>query len=252
MLVYHETECQALVQKKFCVYTEPMTKNAESLAALRIETPPTTLREIALDRMRRAVISGLFEPGERLVERTLCDQLGVSRSVIREVIRHLEAEGLVEMLAKQGPIVAKLNWDDARQIYEIRAALESTAVADCARLADTGIKARLAEVLDELDSTSKRNSPPAILDITTEFYKIIFEAGGHNIAWEIVSRLNSRISRLRVMTLSTTNRTTSGPAQIRQIFAAIERNDPDAAASACREHINAASAIARTLLGPAA
>ncbi|CAN7537657.1 GntR family transcriptional regulator [Rhizobium sp. LjRoot254] len=224
-----------------------MTKNAENLAALRIESPPATLREIALDRMRRAIISGLFEPGQRLVERTLCDQLGVSRSVIREVIRHLEAEGLVEM-AKQGPIVAGIDWDDARQIYEIRAALESTAVADCARRADVGVKARLCRALDELDRTSKQNSPPGILDATTEFYKIIFETSGHSIAWDIVSRLNGRISRLRVMTLSTAHRTTSGPAQIRKIFAAIERNDPEAAAGACRAHVSAAAKIAQTLL----
>ncbi|MGV3550933.1 GntR family transcriptional regulator [Rhizobium sp.] len=225
-----------------------MAKTAENLAALRIETQPVTLREIALDRMRRAIISGLFEPGERLVERTLCDQLGVSRSVIREVIRHLEAEGLVEMLAKQGPIVAKLSWDDARQIYEIRAALESTAVADCARVADDGIKAKLRKSLDELDRTSRQNSPPGILDATTEFYASIFEASGHNIAWDIVSRLNGRISRLRVMTLSTANRTTSGPAQIRKIFAAIEQNAPEAAAEACRAHVAAAAEIAQALL----
>ena len=78
--------------------------------------------------------------------------------------------------------------------------------------------------------------------------RTIFEASGHNIAWDIVSRLNGRISRLRVMTLSTTNRTTSGPAQIRKIFAAIERNDPEAAAEACRAHVAAAAAIAETLL----
>ena len=225
-----------------------MTKNAENLAALRIDSPPATLREIALDRMRRAIISGLFEPGERLVERTLCDQLGVSRSVIREVIRHLEAEGLVEMLAKQGPIVARLDWDDARQIYEIRAALESTAVADCARVADDAVKGKLRKALDELERTSQHNSPPGILEATTEFYNTIFEASGHNVAWDIVSRLNGRISRLRVMTLSTANRTKSGPAQIRRIFAAIERNDPEAAAEACRAHVAAAASIAQTLL----
>ena len=225
-----------------------MNKNAENLAALRIETPPVTLREIALDRMRRAIISGLFEPGDRLVERTLCDQLGVSRSVIREVIRHLEAEGLVEMLAKQGPIVASIDWDDARQIYDIRAALESTAVADCARVADAKVKARLRSALDELDRVSRQNSPPGILDATTEFYRVIFETSGHNIAWDIVSRLNGRISRLRVMTLSTTNRTVSGPAQIREIFAAIERNEPEAAAAACRAHVTAAAGIAKTIL----
>lgn len=229
-----------------------MSKSAESLAALRIETPPATLREIALDRMRRAIINGLFEPGERLVERTLCEQLGVSRSVIREVIRHLEAEGLVEMLAKQGPIVARLDWENARQIYDIRIALETAAVADCARVADAGIKARLAEALKELDRTSKTNTPPVILDATTEFYRIIFEAAGHTVAWEIVCRLNGRISRLRVMTLSTANRTVSGPARIRQIFTGIEQNDPVSAAGACRIHVSEAAAIACTLLGPRA
>lgn len=226
-----------------------MTKSAKNLAALRIDTPPATLREIALGRVRRAIIGGLFEPGERLVERTLCEQLGVSRSVIREVIRHLEAEGLIEMLAKQGPIVAKLNWDDARQIYEIRAALESTAVADCARIAGPDVKSRLHKAIAELERISKQNSPVGVLDATTEFYEIVFEAGKHNIAWEIVSRLNSRISRLRVMTLSVSNRMTSGPKQIRKIFSAIEANDPKAAADACRAHVRAAAAIAQTILG---
>jgi DNA-binding GntR family transcriptional regulator len=121
-------------------------------------------------------------------------------------------------------------------------------VADCARNADATVKGRLAEVLDKLDNISKGNSPPAILDVTTEFYAIIFEASGHNIAWEIVSRLNSRISRLRVMTLSTTNRTVSGPAQLREILACIKRNDSNAAAAACRAHIQAAAAIAEAVL----
>ncbi len=226
-----------------------MIKNADPFAALRIETPPSTLREMALERMRRAIISGLYEPGARLVERTLCEQLGVSRSVIREVIRHLEAEGLVEMLAKQGPIVARLEWDDARQIYEIRAALEATAVADCAKVATDRVKALLRQSLSELDKTSQQNSPLGILDATTSFYRTIFHAGGHTIAWDIVSRLNSRISRLRVMTLSTPNRTTSGPSQIREIFACIEKNEPEAAAAACRAHVAAAAAIAESIIG---
>ncbi|MEK1850661.1 MAG: GntR family transcriptional regulator [Phyllobacterium sp.] len=222
-------------------------KNA-GLESLKIATPPATLREMALERLRDAIIAGLFEPGQRLVERTLCDQLGVSRSVIREVIRHLDAEGLVEMLPKQGPIVARLDWDHARQIYDIRAALESAAVADCARSVDAATKTRLRNVLNDLDRTSRKNDPTTILDVTTEFYEIIFKTGGHDIAWEIVRRLNSRISRLRVMTLSTGDRIVAGPARIREIFAAIERNDPEAAAKACRDHIAEARNIAESIL----
>jgi DNA-binding GntR family transcriptional regulator len=225
-----------------------MLKQDRDFADLRIETPPVTLREIALDRLRRAIISGLFEPGQRLVERNLCEQMGVSRSVIREVIRHLESEGLVENIAKQGPTVAQISWDDARQIYDIRLALEATAAADCARRADETIKTKLASALEELDRTSKNHSPPAILDATYEFYKVMFEAGGHIIAWEIVNRLNGRISRLRVMTLSTVNRTVSGPARMREIFDAICNNDPAGAEMACRAHIQEASEIAKSLL----
>jgi len=222
--------------------------NANNRDFLRIETPPVTLREIALDRMRRAIISGLFEPGERLVERTLCDQLGVSRSVIREVIRHLEAEGLIEMLAKQGPVVVSLNWEDARQIYEIRALLESKAVADCARLAGADVKAALTLAFRSLDEASREGKPMDVIDATTDFYKIIFQAGNNQISWEIVTRLNSRISRLRVMTLSTSGRMSTGPVQLRRIFEAITSGDPDAAAAACRAHVAAASDIAKGLL----
>ncbi|MBN9065435.1 MAG: GntR family transcriptional regulator, partial [Rhizobiales bacterium] len=62
-----------------------------SESAIRVERPAKTLRELALDKVRDAIISGYFKPGERLVERDLCAQLGVSRTIVREVLRHLEA-----------------------------------------------------------------------------------------------------------------------------------------------------------------
>src|SRR4029079_1598560 len=118
-----------------------------TIESLRIETP-ATLRELALDRLRSAIVAGTFEPGGRLVERTLCEQLGVSRSVIREVIRHLETEGLLEE-GKQAAIVGTLDWDDAPEIYAIRALLEAAAVADCPARADAATKDGLAAILDD-------------------------------------------------------------------------------------------------------
>ena len=226
---------------------QPTTTRQAAIESLKIDSPPVTLRELALDRIRGAIVAGTFEPGTRLIERTLCDQLGVSRSVIREVIRHLETEGLIEM-AKQGPTVARLEWNDARQIYDIRALLESAAVADCASSADSSTKSRLAGILDDLDRSAARRDPPRMLHATIEFYAVIFASSGHEVAWEIVARLNSRISRLRMMTLSTANRTLSGPARLRQIFDSIDSNDPEAAAAACRQHIAEASRIAEKIL----
>ena len=99
---------------------------------LKIDRNTKTLRELALEKMRDAILGRHFQPGDRLVERALCEQLGVSRTVVREVLRHLETEGLVETLPHQGPIVARLEPEQAAQIYELRAALEALAARACA------------------------------------------------------------------------------------------------------------------------
>ena len=203
---------------------------------------------MALERLRRAIISGVFKPGQRLVERTLCDQLGVSRSVIREVIRHLDAEGLVTTEG-QGPIVSRLVWDDARQIYEIRAALESAAVEACARVADDrrqGHACRTA--VETIERRAGEGDWMAVLDATEQFYGTIFATGGHPIAGEIVRRLNGRIAQLRVLTLGSENRQVTGPRRIRDIFEAIADNRAEAAGEACRTHIREACSIAERLL----
>ena len=219
--------------------------------SLKIEQPPQTLREIVTERMRAAILSGYFKSGERLVERNLCDQLGVSRTVVRETIRYLEAEGLVEFLANKGPIVAPLDWAQARQIYKIRMLLEADAARDCAVVADDKIREELRAALETLGAAYEGGASHDLLAASTEFYHLIFKAAGHDISWDVVNRLNGRISRLRGMTLSTTYRHRSGYARITRIFEAIAANDPDAAAAAVHTHINEASEIARQKLAEA-
>ena len=73
---------------------------------MRVVRNLMTLRELTLEKMRGTILSFRFKPGDRLVERDLCEQLGVSRSIVREVLRHLDAEGLVEIMPQRGPIVA--------------------------------------------------------------------------------------------------------------------------------------------------
>lgn len=216
--------------------------------ALRIDHAPATLRALAVDRIRQAIISGRFAGGHRLVERTLCDQLGVSRSVVREAIRYLEAEGLVETLTRSGPVVAKLNWERARQVYSIRRLLEADAAAACARVADARIKADLKQALGNLEAAFADAVPGRVYEATTRFYETIFTSAGQDIAWEVVQRLNGRISRLRALTLATTDRRVSGPAHMARICEAICRNDEHAAAEAVRDHLTDASEIARVLL----
>lgn len=213
----------------------------------KIEARPQTLRQIALDRVRDAIMEGQIAPGERLVERTLGDRLGVSRSVIREVIRNLESEGLVENTAA-GPRLSTISPEQARQIYEIRMQLESSAVAACAEAATPRNVADLRTALAAIGAAHDAGNPVDALRASTRFYEIIFATGGHDIAWEIVQRLNSRISQMRAMTLSVVGRQAAGLARLSRIVDAIAKKDSTAAAEACREHVAEAGSIAVEML----
>lgn len=216
--------------------------------SLKIETVPVTLRELALTKVRQAIIAGYFKAGDRLVERQLTEQLGVSRSVVREVIRYLEAEGLIETLPKKGPIVAVLNWESAEQIYNIRMLLEQEAAWDCARLANADDKARLYAQLQQIAQASREHDDIKRVEASQAFYETLFQVAKHTIAWEIVQRLNSRISRLRALTLASPERQVAGFERMSRIYHAIDSNDPPLAKQAVFDHLSEASLLAKEIL----
>ena len=215
---------------------------------LRVDNRPKTLRELTLEKLRGAIITGRFQPGERLVERSLCDRLGVSRSVVREVVRYLESEGLVESIPHQGPIVARIDAASAAEIYEIRALLEASAAEACAKKAGPEEISELEKALDAIDEAYAAKDIRRVLDATTRFYEVLFMAGGKAVSWDVVRRLNGRISRLRVLTISSHGRNVTGPAQMRAIFDAISAHDPKKAREACARHLRQAAAIAAEML----
>ncbi len=213
----------------------------------KIDHPPATLRDMVQERMREAIIEGVFQPGQRLVERPLCDQLGVSRTVIRETIRYLEAEGLVEILPGRGPIVAVMSWDDARQIYDIRRMLETAAAENCARNITPDRARDIRKALETLRRGFSDKTPGALFRATSDFYSEIFSGAAHYIAWDVVQRLNGRISRLRMITLSSTDRERPGIAHMEDICEAITSGDPAAARAAVERHLRDTTAIAERL-----
>ncbi|HEI8865042.1 GntR family transcriptional regulator [Serratia sp. AKBS12] len=217
-------------------------------ASLKIENTPVTLRELALEKVRQAIIAGYFQAGDRLVERSLCDSLGVSRSVVREVIRYLEAEGLIEILPKKGPIVAILTWDVAEQIYNIRLLLEQSAAHDCALNASKQDKKILHDKLMAINQASAEQDDIKRVAASQAFYETIFQVAKHAIAWEIVQRLNSRISRLRALTLKSPERQLAGFERMTRIYHAIEQGDGQLAKQEVLEHLTEASALAKRIL----
>lgn len=219
---------------------------------LRVDRSRKTLRELVLEKMRDGILNFQFRPGERLVERTLCDRLGVSRTVVREVLRHLETEGLVETIPHYGPVVARPDPTKAAQIYEIRGLLEAEAARVCAERAKPEDVATLRSAIDRNESAFARGDTREVLKGTTEFYEALFSCAGKDVAWEAVKGLNARINQLRSMTVSTPGRGPIAIKEMRRILTAIEAGNGKAAHAASLAHIAAVAALAQTALAQAA
>lgn len=215
---------------------------------MRVLRPEKTLRELALEKMRDAIVNMHFKAGERLVERDLCDQLGVSRTIVREVLRHLESEGLVSILPNRGPIVAETTPEEARQIYEIRGALEGIAAQACAVQRDPKLVHELESILGRIRAAYAADELSGVLSATTEFYRTLFERSGRHVAWGIVNSITARINHLRSMTIKTPGRGKQGPAQMQRIIDAIKAGDGKAAYEAANAHVTNAAVIAAALL----
>ncbi len=97
-----------------------------------LKVSPRTVLVQTVDKLRDAILNGHFQPGDRLVEQDLCQEMGVSRGSLREALRRLEAEKLITMAPNRGPSVSVIGWAEAEQIYYVRALLEGEAAAEFA------------------------------------------------------------------------------------------------------------------------
>jgi DNA-binding GntR family transcriptional regulator len=215
---------------------------------LRVERANVTLRELALEKLRDAILNFHFKPGERLVERKLCEELGVSRTVVREVLRHLDAEGLVQVLPNRGPSVATIDVNVAQQIYQLRAVLESMAARELAKAKNGAAVKQLEACLKSIERAYKEENLREIIAQTERFYSVIFLESGLTVAWDIVKNLNARINVLRAMTVTSKGRRVTGVNEMREMVKAIASGDADAAEATCRTHVRHAHEIAKRRL----
>ena len=215
---------------------------------LKIDRNAKTLRELTLDKLRGAIVQGYFRPGTRLVERTLCDELGVSRTVVREVLRHLETEGLVEIVARQGPIVARLDPAHVGEIYELRGLLEANAARACAVSATPQVVQQLREIRGIIEDAFEKRDLPRVLEYTERFYETLFEAASKQVSLAVVKTLNARINRLRALTIAMPGRGGDSNREMNLLLDAIERRDGDAASAASFAHIKRVSELALAAL----
>ncbi|HWU63808.1 MAG TPA: GntR family transcriptional regulator [Ensifer sp.] len=211
--------------------------------SLRVQSLPG-LREQVAERMRMAIATGRFPPGARLIERELCEMLGVSRTSLREALRELQADGLITLQPNKGLSVSVVTPEVARSIYEVRAALEGLAARLFARNAsDVEIKA-LRQSVNHLADVYEDFSAEAFIAAKTQFYDILLQGAGNDIAADMLKRIHTRASQLRVVSLSSSERAKQSIRELREFLDALEARDEERAYRLCVAHIEAAAAAA--------
>jgi DNA-binding GntR family transcriptional regulator len=205
------------------------------------------LRDQVLEVVRQGILDFQLRPGQRLIERELIEQLGVSRATIREVVARLVAEGLVTVIPQRGAIVSVLSIEEATDIYEMRVALEALAVRRFVERATPEQVADIRAACEQLESVPIDGDDRERLAAKDAFYAVLFQGAASPPLTQTLTILQSRVRLLRWTSLSAPGRPEETVREIRAIVTAIEAKDGDAAAEASAVHVRnaAATAIAR-------
>lgn len=198
------------------------------------------LRELVFEALREAIIDATLPPGERLMEVQLAEELGVSRTPVREAIRKLELEGFVVMIPRKGAYVAGISLKDVADVFEIRAALEGLASGLAAeRITEEELEelerllVRKAEVIEE-------NDLEQLVEVDTMFHDVLYKASRNEKLVQIINNLREQIQRFRTTSLAYPGRMKVALEEHKKIVEAISERNIALAQALAQEHIESA------------
>ncbi len=203
----------------------------------------TPIRDVVYESLRQAILDGSIAPGERLVESDLAETLNVSRMPIREAIRKLETEGLVEHQPRKGAIVKAFSEEDILEIYSIREAMEALSAVQAVRRATPEEIKALEAAMDEIDrlcEMGEKASAAEIFEANRVFSEGVIEACHMPRLVQFINTYKEYLERFRRVTLARPERREVVRREHRAILEAIRDRDEKRAEALTREHIRGA------------
>lgn len=195
------------------------------------------LRDAVFETLREAILKGVLSPGQHLMEMQLAYQLGVSRTPVREAIRMLELEGLVNMVPRKGARVAAISEKSLCDVLEVRRALEELSV----RLACTRMERDDLEKLDSINQQFIRacqgDDVVQIARIDESFHAVIYEAADNAKLLQLLNQMQNQMYRYRIEYIKLKERRQILVEEHKKIIHSLARRDADAAAEAINTHI---------------
>ncbi len=196
-----------------------------------------SLGQKVFQRIRGDILKGNYKRGEELKEKAICEEMGVSRTPVREALRQLELEGLVNIISNKGAYVVGFTPKDIKDIYEIRTVLESL----CARWAAIRAEEEQIEVLEEIiyltDFHVRKGNMDQVMKLGGKFHEILYEAGGSRILEQALQNYHHYLERVRTINLLSYQRAVESNEEHRRILEAIKEQDAKKAEDAITLHL---------------
>lgn len=201
-------------------------------------TDKYSLRGRVFNKLREDILSGKYQDHEELKEVAIGEELGVSRTPVREAFRQLELEGLIQIVPNKGAYVTGITAKDVKDIYMIRSSLEGM----CARLATENITEEQLEELEENVYLASFHASKGHMEQMTEldnrFHHILYEACDSKMLEKLLQDFHQYVMRIRKKTLSTKERGIASNEEHRQIMEAIKAKNPDEAQRLANMNMN--------------
>lgn len=160
------------------------------------------LREVVCETLRNAIVAGVLKPGERLMEIQVSEELGVSRTPVREAIRKLELEGFVVMIPRRGTYVSDLSIKDINEVFEVRTALDILAAGLAAERITADELEQMERLLVELGECIEQNDIDKIVQADSQFHDLLYSASRNKRLEGIINNLREQLTRFRSLSMS--------------------------------------------------
>jgi DNA-binding GntR family transcriptional regulator len=205
------------------------------------DTSLGSLRTKVFSQIQNDILNGRYEPGESLIEKKLSDELGVSRTPIREALRQLELEGLVVSIPNKGVIVKGVSAQDIKDIYAIRMLIEGLAVRWATEKITEMEIGELKEAVELEEFYTAKNDYGHLTQFDTRFHDIIYKACKSKMLMHTLSTFHHYVQRARKVSMSDPERAKEVLVEHKAILQAICDGDADKAERLTTEHIKNAS-----------
>jgi DNA-binding GntR family transcriptional regulator len=207
-----------------------------------------TTADAVYSTLRHCIVLGDLAPGARLLSDGLATSLGVSRTPVREALRKLEAEGLVEASPRLGLVVREISETDLSEIFAVREALEAAAARLAAENGTSVEVANIRELLEDMDAASQRGELELFRDLTAEFHLSVCRASHNGRLFRMLKDLQDQVRHLKTSTLFIEGRALEALQEHRDLLAALEARDPERAEAIARAHRRKTLELRRKML----